>query len=302
MTSIGATDNIREAVRRSLTDGEKGRESWLFHLVLVGSVTLTLLFLAVLLIQLAVEGSPGLTWSFLNDFPSRIPANAGIFPAVLGTAWMLGFVLVVGFPLGVATAIYLEEYAMDIWLTRFIRINIQNLAGVPSIVYGLLGLAFFVRFLEPVSGGRTVIAGGLTLSLLVLPLVVIASVEALRAVPPSISEGGLALGASRWEVVRRLLVPAALPGILTGVVLAVSRAVGETAPLITIGALTFVNFAPTSPRSGFTTIPIQAFHWISQPQSDFQAIAASAIVVLMMVGLAMNVLAVILRTRFERRW
>jgi phosphate transport system permease protein len=204
---------------------------------------------------------------------------------------------VVAFSLGVGAAIYLEEYAKKGTFASFIQLNIANLAGVPSIVYGILGLEIFVRIMEL---GKSVIAGGLTLALLVLPIVIIASQEAIRAVPPSLKEGGFALGATKWQVVRRLVLPYAFPGILTGAILAVSRAVGETAPLIVMGALTFVPFAPDGPMSRFTVLPIQIFNWVSRPQEGFHVAAAAGIIVLLVVLLTMNAFAVFLRHKFQK--
>ena len=204
---------------------------------------------------------------------------------------------VVAFSLGVGAAIYLEEYAKKGTFASFIQLNIANLAGVPSIVYGILGLEIFVRIMEL---GKSVIAGGLTLALLVLPIVIIASQEAIRAVPPSLKEGGFALGATKWQVVRRLVLPYAFPGILTGAILAVSRAVGETAPLIVMGALTFVPFAPDGPMSRFTVLPIQIFNWVSRPQEEFHVAAAAGIIVLLVVLLTMNAFAVFLRHKFQK--
>jgi phosphate transport system permease protein len=302
MSSISANPQVESAVRRRIMQPPAGASERLFQLALMGGIAVALIFLVTLLIQVAVRGVPGLSLSFLTDLPSSDPAKAGVGPALVGTLWMLAGVTLIAFPLGVATAVYLEEYAGDTRLTRLIRTNIQNLAGVPSIVYGLLGLAFFVRFLGAFTGGRSIIAGALTLSLLVLPVIVIASVEALRAVPKSMRDASFGLGATRWETTRRQVLPAALPGILTGVILSLSRAIGETAPLITIGALTFVNFFPSSPTDSFTVLPIQAFNWISQPQSEFHDISASAIVVLLVLLLSMNTIAILLRRRFEKRW
>ena len=204
-------------------------------------------------------------------------------------------------PLGVGAAIYLEEYADgDRWWNRWIEVNIQNLAAVPSIVYGILGLAFFVR--GPFGQGQVVLAGGLTLSLLVLPIVIISAREAIRAVPPSIREASLALGATQLQTIRRQVLPAAIPGIATGSILALSRAIGEAAPLVLLGALTFVTFNPDGLDSQFTALPIQIFNWISRPQEDFKVLAAAAIVVLLVILLAMNATAIWLRNRYERKW
>ncbi|MDE2844623.1 MAG: phosphate ABC transporter permease PstA, partial [Chloroflexota bacterium] len=237
-------------------------------------------------------------WSFLTSFPSRHPEAAGIRAALFGSIYVIAVAGTLAFSLGVAAAIYLEEYASRNWFARVIQINIANLAGVPSIVYGILGLEIFVRFLAL---GKSVLAGGFTLALLVLPIVIIASEEALRAVPPSIREGGYALGATRWQTIWRLVLPQAFPGILTGVILAVSRAIGETAPLIVMGALTFVPFTPDGPLSRFTVLPIQIFNWVSRPQEGFHEAAAAGIIVLLVVLLSMNALAVLLRNRFQRR-
>lgn len=293
---------VTGAVRRTISAPRAGWSERLFKLALLAGISLALLFLVTLLVQVSVRGIPGLSWQFLTGLPSSDPAKAGIGPALVGTLWLLAGVILIAFPLGVAAAVYLEEYAGDGRLTRIIRTNIQNLAGVPSIVYGLLGLAFFVRFLAGVTGGRSIISGALTLSLLVLPVIVIAGVEAIRAVPPSLREASYGLGATRWETTRRQVLPSAMPGILTGVILSLSRAIGETAPLITIGALTYVNFFPQGPTDSFTALPIQAFNWISQPQPAFHDASASAIVVLLVILLSMNTVAIVLRKRFERRW
>jgi phosphate transport system permease protein len=254
--------------------------------------------LAVLLVDVAREGLGRLSWDFINGFPSRKPEQAGIKAALWGTIWMMGLTAAFAIPIGVGAAIYLEEYARRNWLTRVIQTNIANLAGVPSIVYGLLGLALFVRAMEL---GRTVLAGSLTMALLVLPIVIIASQEALRAVPSSIREGAYALGASRWQVTSRQVLPAAFPGILTGIILALSRAIGETAPLIMIGALLFVPFTPSGPLDRFTALPIQIYNWTSRPQEAFQENAAAGIIVLLVVLLSMNSAAIILRNRFQAR-
>ena len=257
-----------------------------------------LLFLCVLLVQLLLDGMPRLEPSFFTGSPSRVADRAGIFPALMGSLWLMGIVAVFAVPLGVGAAVYLEEYAPKNRLTSFIELNIANLAGVPSIIYGLLGLQLFVR----VCGfDRSVLSGGLTLSLVVLPVIIIAAREALRNVPKALREGALALGATQWQSIFHHVLPNATPGILTGCILAFSRAIGETAPLITMGALTYVAFAPQTPLSAFTALPIQAFNWISRPQAAFHTNAAAAISVLLVVLLSFNVLAVILRAKLERR-
>lgn len=260
-----------------------------------------LLVLAALVVDTGLDGAPEISWSFLTSFPSAFPERAGIQSALLGTLWLMGVVAAVIVPLGVATALYLEKYAdRSRWWNRAIEVNIQNLAAVPSIVYGILGLAYVVR--GPLELGRTVLAGGLTLSLVVLPVVIITAREAIRAVPPSIEEGALALGATPWQAIWRQVLPSAIPGIATGVILSLSRAIGETAPLILVGAATYVAFNPTGLDSQFTALPLQIFSWISQPDEDFQAKAAAAIVVLLVMLVALNGVAIWLRNRFQRRW
>lgn len=270
-----------------------------FHGLCLLAVAVSLGMLAVLLIYLFLQGWERVSWSFLTSFPSRVPEAAGIRAALLGSIYVVAIAGVVAFVLGVASAVYLEEFAGRSRFACIAWINISNLAGVPSIVYGLLGLEIFVR---TAGLGKSVLAGGLTLALLVLPIVIVASLEAIRAVPPSLREGGFGLGATRWQVVRHLVLPQAMPGILTGIILAVSRALGETAPLIAMGALTFVPFAPDGPLSRFTVLPIQIFNWVSRPQAGFHEAAAAGIIVLLVVLLLMNATAVILRNRFQKRW
>ena len=255
--------------------------------------------LATLLIDVWRDGRLWLDWQFLTSFDSRFARQAGIKAALYGTVWMMVFTIAISLPLGVASAIYLEEYARDNWLTRFIQINIANLAAVPSIIYGLLGLQVFVRWFAL---GRSVLAGALTMALLVLPIIIVASREAIRAVPRSIPDASLALGATRWQTIRHHVLPYALPGILTGSILAASRAIGETAPLITIGALTLVLFTPNGPLDTFTVLPIQIFNWVSRPQAEFHQVAAAGIMVLLVVLLTMNSLAIVLRQRLQQRF
>ena len=267
----------------------------------VATLVATLLgvaMLAMLMFDVFRDGASEVDGEFLTSYPSRFPEKSGLRSALLGTAWMLGLTAAMAFPIGVGGAIYMEEYAPNNWLTRVIQINIANLAGVPSVVYGLLGLGVFVRTMEL---GRSVLAGSMTMSLLILPLIIVASREAIRAVPDSLREGSLALGASRWQMVSRTVLPGAMPGILTGTILALSRAIGETAPLITIGALTYIAFDPQGPMDLFTVLPIQIFNWISLPQKDFHSLAAGGIVVLLVVLLLSNSVAIFIRSRFERR-
>jgi phosphate transport system permease protein len=262
------------------------------------AVAVALAALAALLADVAAAGWRTLTWGFLTGYPSRRPEEAGFLPAVVGSVYVLALVALLAFPVGVGAAVYLEEYAQPGRLTRLLELNLANLAAVPSIVYGLLGLGLFVRTLGL---GRSVLAGALTLSLLVLPLVIVASREAIRAVPASVREAAYALGATRWQVVRHQVLPLALPGILTGTILALARAIGETAPLIAIGALTYVAFLPRSVFDPFTVMPIQIFNWISRPQEGFHALAASGILVLLAAMLACNALAIGLRLRLQAR-
>ena len=272
-----------------------------FKAVLIGLTSVGLIVLAVLLVTTFLDGAPSLSLEFLTSFPSAFPEKAGIESAITGTLWLMVIVGAVIIPLGVASALYLEEYAdTERWWNRVIEVNIQNLAAVPSIVYGILGLAYFVR--GPLSLGRTVLAGGLTLSLVVLPVVIITTREAIRAVPPSIKEGALALGATRWQAIWRQILPASVPGIATGVILSVSRAIGETAPLILVGAATFVAFNPTGLDSPFTALPLQIFSWTSQPGEEFRALAAAAIIVLLVILAVLNGLAIWLRNRYQRKW
>ncbi len=254
--------------------------------------------LLVLLIDIIGTGAGHLSWDFVTSFPSRFADRAGIWAALIGSLWVLALTALFSFPLGIATAVWLEEYAPRNWVTGAIRTNIANLAAVPSIVYGILGLAVFVRWMAL---GRSVLAGALTLALLILPVLIIAGQEAIRAVPPSVRQASYALGATRWQTVRRQVLPLALPGILTGTILALSRAVGETAPLIIVGALAFVPFIPEGPLDGFTVLPIQIFNWISRPQPEFHEIAAAGIIVLLVVLLGFNLIAVLLRNHYTRR-
>jgi phosphate transport system permease protein len=258
--------------------------------------------------------------SWLNtDFVTRPqtsePFTAGVRTAILGSLWTILFTILLAFPIGVGAAIYLEEYASDTWLNRIIQTNINNLAGVPSIVYGILGLAIFVRALEPLTSGevfglvdpttangRTVLSAGLTLGLLVLPIIIINAQEAIRAVPSSLRNASYGVGATKWQTVWSHVLPTAMPGILTGTILAVSRAIGETAPLVVVGASTAISFDPSSPFSKFTTLPIQIYQWTSRPQDEFRSLAAASILVLLVLLLSLNASAVLLRNRFSRRF
>jgi phosphate transport system permease protein len=273
----------------------------IFRLGMLSCLAIALTTLVALIAQDAVKGVGSINADFFTHYASSFPENAGIRAALLGTIWLMGVCAAFIIPVGVASAVYLEEYAdPDRWYNRFIEVNIQNLAAVPSIIYGILGLAFLVR--GPIGLGRVVLAGGLTLGLLVLPVVIIAAREAIRAVPSSIREGSMALGATQWQAIWRQVLPAAIPGIATGVILALSRAIGEAAPLILVGAPIFIAFDPTGLDSAFTVLPLQAFNWISQPQSEFKDLAAAAILVLLALLLVMNALAIWLRNRYQQKW
>lgn len=276
------------------------RKLWdrLFVWVFLGLTLMGVLVLAVLLADIVRSSWGWVDWQFLTSFASRFPEKAGILAALAGSVWVIGLTALISFPLGVGAAIYLEEFAPRHWLTGWIQVNIMNLAGVPSIVYGMLGLALFVRALAL---DRSVIAGALTMTLLVLPIIIVAAQEAIRSVPDSLRHASYALGATRWQTVRRVVVPSALPGILTGTILAVSRAMGETAPMVMMGAMTFVPFTPEGPLDKFTVLPIQIYSWATRPQPDFKAISAAGIVVLLALLLTLNAAAVLLRNRYQRR-
>ena len=275
------------------------RAGAIFEAVCLVSIGFSIAVLVILIVDVSRDGLRWLSWDFLSSFPSRIPERAGIKSAILGSLWMMALTAAISFPLGVGAAIYLEEYAPKNWATRLLQTNIANLAGVPSIVYGILGLAIFVRFF---GFGRSVLAGAATLALLILPVVIIASQEALKAVPKTLREAAYGVGATKWQTIRHQVLPVALPGILTGTILSLSRAIGETAPLIMIGALTFIAFSPTSPMDPFTVLPIQIFNWTAKPQADFHDLAAGAIIVLLVVLLVMNAAAIVLRNRYQKRF
>jgi phosphate transport system permease protein len=268
-------------------------------LALLFSLFVGLFVLLILLVDVVLSGSSSVS-QVLDHQPSSNPQLAGAQSSIIGTMWLMLLTALISLPIGIGAAIYLEEYANPArWWNRMIEVNIQNLAAVPSIVFGILGLAFIVRGLNV---GKVVIAGALILSLLVLPTVIISSREAIRAVPNSIRQGSMALGATQWQTILRHVLPGAIPGIATGSILALSRAIGETAPLILVGALTFITFNPTGPTSDFTALPIQIFNWISRPQEEFKVLAAAAIVVLLFILLAMNATAIYLRNRYQRKW
>ncbi|MDZ7771839.1 MAG: phosphate ABC transporter permease PstA [Balneolaceae bacterium] len=260
----------------------------------VGCVAVLVIFLAFILYQ----GVDRLSWEFITSLPSRFAGQSGIYTAWIGTVWVLVLTTLVSFPLGVGAGIYLEEYGKKSRLNKFLEINIANLAGVPSVIYGLLGLEVFVRLMRM---GNSILAGSLTLSLLILPIIIVSTREAIRAVPKTIREASQALGASKWQTIRGQILPASFGGILTGVILAISRAVGETAPLIVVGALAYVPFAPRGPLDEFTVLPIQIFNWVSRPQHEFVINAAAAIIVLLGITFVMNGIAVWMRYRWQKK-
>ncbi len=271
------------------------------RLFIVSACTALFVALATLVILVAdilIDGLPRFSLDFLTHYPSRKPQQAGILSALVGTLYMITLTALLAFPLGVGAAIHLEEFAKKNRFSKIIEINIANLAGVPSIVYGLLGLELFVRRLH---FDRSLLAGSMTMALLILPIIIMASREALRAVPRSIREGSYALGASRWQTVYHQVIPLALPGILTGTILALSRAIGEAAPLMMIGALTYVAFLPDSLFAPFTVLPIQIFNWVSRPQQAFSVNAAAGIIVLLVILISMNAVAISLRNKFQKK-
>lgn len=289
--AIGSEKELRLLAKRH-------RKARHFAMLCAAVTWSSVLLLAVLLFQVCITGFEWLDWQFINSFPSRFPERAGIKSALVGTLWLIVLVALISIPVGVSTALYLEEFAGKGRLAKIIEVNIANLAGVPSIVYGILGLAIFVRFfaLE-----RSLISGALTMSLLILPTIIIASREAIMAVPQSIRAAAYSLGATKWQTTWHHVLPASFPGIMTGIILSLSRAIGETAPLIMIGALTFVAFLPEGPMDAFTALPIQIYNWVSRPQPEFHELAAAGIIVLLAVLLLMNATAIYIRNRTERR-
>ncbi len=268
-----------------------------FYSIFLLAVMVGIVGLIALLARIALEGSDWLNWNFITSYPSRHPEEAGLKSALWGSVWLMGLTALFAIPIGVGAAIYLEEYAPKSRLTSFIEINLSNLAGVPSIVYGLLGLSLFVQ--RVFQGERVLLAGAMTMALLVMPIVILASREAIRAVPDTYRQAAYGLGADRWQVIKGVVLPQALPGILTGTILAMSRALGEAAPVIAISALVYLTFVPAHPLEQFTVLPIQIFNWTSRPQEEFQGLAAAGIIVLLVVLLSMNAVAIILRDRHQ---
>ncbi|AJD91462.1 phosphate ABC transporter permease PstA [Jeotgalibacillus haloalkalitolerans] len=267
--------------------------------VFAAATSFGLIVLAILLYRIVTQGSEYLSFDFFTSFASRIPENSGIKAAIQGSIYLMLVVAPVSMFLGVGTAIYLEEYAKKNKFTNFIKVNISNLAGVPSVVFGLLGLTIFVRFFDL---GISILAAGLTMSLLILPIIIVASQEAIRAVPNELREASFAMGATRWQTILRVVLPASIPGILTGSILALSRAIGETAPLVVIGIPTILMFTPDSIMSTFTALPMQIFDWTKRPQVTFHDVAAAGIIVLMGLLIIMNSIAVFIRNKYQKRY
>ena len=282
-----------------MTNSKKNRiKDRIFEYFGIASSFFGLVILASFIGNILVDGLSRIDWDFMTSLPSRKAERAGIFTAWSGSLWILVLTTLIAFPLGVSAGVYLEEYGKKTKLASLLEVNISNLAGVPSIIYGLLGLEIFVRVFKM---GNSILAGAFTLSLLVLPIIIVATRESIRAVPPSIRAASYGLGATKWQTIWHQVLPSSFGGILTGVILAVSRAVGETAPLIVVGALAYVPFAPSSPMDEFTVMPIQIFNWVSRPQHGFTINAAAAIIILLIITFVMNGIAVYLRNRWEKK-
>jgi phosphate transport system permease protein len=284
-----------DANRKQIANRRK--KDWMLHLLFVAATSIGVLALCALIVDILIDGISRLQPDLFTNFPSRKADGSGMKSALVGTIYMLLIMAPISFIFGVGAAIYLEEYAKKGRITRIIQLNISTLAGVPSIVYGILGLTLFVRLL---SLDRSLIAGALTMTLLVLPIIIVSAQEAIRAVPKSRRDASFALGATKWQTVSRSVMPSALPGVLTGVILAMSRAIGETAPLVMIGALTYVAFLPEGLKDSFTVIPIQVYNWLSKPQLEFKELAASGIIVLLALLLLMNFSAILLRNKYQK--
>lgn len=304
MSTVGSTiaASIRpERPLSSGTNGERRPLSLLFLALLWLSLLIAVGVLVTLIITIVIDGQGQFSWRLFTEYPASSPDRAGARPAILGSAWVIGTTAVMTIPLGVAAALHLEEFAdKKSWFNRMVELNVQNLAAVPSIVYGLLALAFLSML--GVRDKNIVIGGALALSLLILPVIIIATREALRAVPQEIREASLALGATAWQTAWRQTLPSAVPGIATGAILALSRALGEAAPLLVLGALVFVSFDPNGLFSGYTTLPIQIFNWTGRPQEGFHQLAAATSVLLLGLLVLMNGLAIYIRNRFQKRW
>lgn len=291
-------DSIENASRR--VKAKRQLIDRLFHLVLIAATLFGIVMLFILMKQVVSDGLTYLDFDFLTSMPSRFVKKAGIYSALVGTIVTMLLTAMAAIPIGIGTAIYIEEYAdHKKWYNKVIAINIANLAGIPSIVYGMLGLGLFV---QTFGLGRSILSGSLTLALLILPVIIVSSQEALKSVPKELRQGSLALGATQWQTTYKVVVPAALPGILTGSILALSRAIGEAAPLIMVGAAGFVAFLPKSIMDQFTVLPIQIYNWTSRPQAEFHQLAASGIIVLMVIMLFFNAVAIFLRNKYQQKF
>lgn len=298
----GVPSRRPKRTKRSPSSRSPSRRDRTLHVVSLLAVVVPLALLLALFAAVFVDGIPRLSWRLLSGYPSRFADQAGLLPALVGSALLIALVAAMAVPLGVGAAVWFEEYGRRSGiagrLSRLLEMNVKNLAGVPSVVYGILGLGVFVRTL---GFGRSLIAGAATLALLVLPIIIVASREALRAVPASLREAGWALGATRWQIVRRVVLPSALPGITTSIILALSRAVGETAPLVVVGALTYMTFLPDGIDSPFTALPIQIWSWVSRPQAEFIQNGAAGVIVLLGLLLVTSFIGIVVRDRAQRR-
>ena len=277
---------------------KRDRVDFIVNYLLFFSVIIAFLTLISLIFDIFNDGWDWFDWQFFNSFPSRKPEIAGIKAAFYGTVWVMSITALLSIPIGISTALYLEMFADDSRFNRFIKINISNLAGVPSIIYGIIGMAVFVEFFQM---GRVILAGALTMTLLILPIIIIASQEAIKQVPGYYMDAALALGATKWQAVVKVILPQSIPGIVSGFILAMSRAIGESAPMIAISALVYITFLPEGPLDRFTVMPIQIYNWISQPQDGFRGLAAAGIILLLIMLLSLNSLAIFLRDYFQRR-
>jgi phosphate transport system permease protein len=268
------------------------------NILLALSVFIAFLTLASLIFDVLTDGLKWFDWQFFNSYPSRKPEIAGIKAAFYGTLWVMGITAALSIPIGISTALYLEQFAENSRFNRFIKLNISNLAGVPSIIYGIIGMAIFVELLQM---GRVILAGSLTMTLLILPIIIISSQEAIKQVPSYYMDAALALGATKWQVVTKIILPQSIPGIVSGFILSMSRAIGESAPMIAISALVYITFLPEGPLDRFTVMPIQIYSWISQPKDEFRGLAAAGIILLLIMLLSLNSVAILLRDYFQKR-
>lgn len=301
MSDVMSNDETAVVSLKSVQAPSRTAKDWVFRTFIFAGIGIALGSLATLLFNVIVEGHTRFNWDLVTSMPSARPKRAGVQSAIFGSLWVVGFTSLFSLPLGVAAAVYLEEFARkDKWYNRLIELNVQNLAAVPSVVFGILGLAFVKR--GALSLGSTVLTASLVLTMLVLPTVIIVSREAIRAVPDSLRQGSLALGATKLQTVSRQVLPSAVPGILTGSILSVSRALGESAPLLMLGALTFITFNPEGLDSPYTVLPLQIFSYISNAKKDFEPLAAAAIMVLLVMLLVLNSAAILVRNRYQKRW